>query len=105
MAYNKVILEGHLGKDCEMRFTPDGKAVTKFSLAVNDGKDKKPIWVSITTWEKLAEICNASLKTGSHVLIDGKLSQAGAWLDKGDNLPRASIEVTANTVVFLDKKE
>jgi single-strand DNA-binding protein len=105
MAYNKVILEGHLGKDCDSRFTPEGKAVTKFSLAVNNGKDKKPVWVTITTWENLAEACTKALHAGSRVLIEGRLTEPGAWINQSDNLPRASIEVTASTVVFLDKKE
>jgi single-strand DNA-binding protein len=107
MAYNKVIFEGNLGGDVTMAFTPEGKAVAKFNVAVNDGygKDKNVIWINVRAWEATAEACNSILHKGSRVLVEGHLRTPGAWINKDDNLPRASIEVTANTVVFLDKKE
>jgi single-strand DNA-binding protein len=107
MSYNKTLFEGHLGKEPEMRFTPDGKCVVKFSVGVNDGygENKTTLWYGVTAWEKLAEICNEALHKGSHVFIEGRITEPGAWIGKEDSKAHASIEITANQVVFLDKKE
>ncbi len=80
MAVNKFIGIGNLGKDPEMRFMPDGKAVSNFSIAITERyKDKagepKEVteWVNIVTFGKLAEIAGEYLTKGSQVYVEGKL--------------------------------
>jgi single-strand DNA-binding protein len=79
-----LIIVGNLGRDPEMRFTPSGKPVTDFSVAVNrqfsssNGEQvKETIWFKITTWGKQAEICTQYLKKGASVLIEGRLDYDG----------------------------
>lgn len=98
---NRVILIGNLGKDPEMRFTESGKAVTDFSLGVNDGK--KTEWVNIVAWEKTAELCNQYLNKGSLVCIEGRL-RSSTW-DDDEGKKHYKTEVVANRVIFLSKKE
>jgi single-strand DNA-binding protein len=80
MAVNKFIGIGNLGKDPEMRFMPDGKAVTNFSIAISErykdksGESKEVTeWVNIAFFGKLAEIAGEYLKKGSKVYIEGKM--------------------------------
>lgn len=80
MAVNKFIGIGNLGRDPEMRFMPDGKAVTNFSIAISEKyKDKsgegKEVteWVNVAFFGKLAEIAGEYLKKGSKVYVEGKL--------------------------------
>ena len=77
---NKVILVGNLGRDPEMRFMPDGKAVTNFSIAISErykdksGESKEVTeWVNVAFFGKLAEIAGEYLKKGSKVYIEGKM--------------------------------
>jgi single-strand DNA-binding protein len=104
MDYNKVSFICYVSRDPELRFNPEGKAFSKFGIAINETKDKA-FFANVTAWEKLAELVNESIHKGSRVFVEGKLTTPGAWINKDDNTPRASIEVTANTVIFLDKKE
>ena len=114
--YQKLILVGRLGRDPEMRFTPTGQAVTSFSVATDrqytdqSGKPvKETVWFRITAWGKLAETCNNFLQKGKLVLIEGRLTvdaKTGGprtWVGQ-DGQPRASYEVTANTVKFLSQR-
>lgn len=73
--HNEVVFTGRLGADPEMSFVGSGKAITKFSLAVNQGKDKSPMWLNIVCWEELAEGVNESASKGSLVTVTGRLSQ------------------------------
>jgi single-strand DNA-binding protein len=80
MAVNKFIGIGNLGRDPEMRFMPDGKAVCNFSIAISEKyKDKsgeaKEVteWVNVAFFGKLAEIAGEYLKKGSKVYVEGKL--------------------------------
>ncbi len=106
--YHTIVLAGNLGRDPEMRYTPDGKAVTSFSVAVSDGfgENKKTIWFRITTWEKTAENCNSYLKKGSSVLIEGRITpdkETGSpkVFQRQDGTHGSSYDVTATTVRFL----
>jgi single stranded DNA-binding protein len=72
--HNEVVFTGRLGGDPEMSFVGSGKAITKFSLAVNQGKDKT-MWLNIVCWEELAEGVNESAAKGSLVTVTGRLSQ------------------------------
>lgn len=80
MAVNKFIGIGNLGKDPEMRFMPDGKAVTNFSIAISEkykdknGEQKEVTeWVNIVFFGKLAEVCGEWLKKGQSIYVEGKL--------------------------------
>ena len=111
--YHKVIFAGNLGRDPEMRYTPDGTPVTTFSVATNrrwtnaDGsRGEETAWFRVSAWRRQAEICNEYLRKGRQVLVEGQLRPDPAtggprvWTGN-DNVPRASFEVTALRVVFL----
>jgi single-strand DNA-binding protein len=114
--FHTLILIGNLGRDPEMRFTPSGQPVTSFSVATNrqytnaNGElVKETLWFRVTTWGKLAETCNQYLKKGSKVFIEGRLTAdprtGGPRIWNGqDGQPRASFEVTAQTVRFLSDR-
>jgi len=77
---SNLIVVGNLGRDPEMRYTPSGKPVTDFSVAVNrqfTGSNGQPVkdvvWFKVSTWGKQAEVCNQYLKKGAKVLIEGRL--------------------------------
>ncbi|MDE2688572.1 MAG: single-stranded DNA-binding protein [Chloroflexota bacterium] len=97
--YINIVANGNLGRDPEMRYTQSGKAVTSFSIAVNDRRADETLWVDITCWDRLAEITNTHLNKGRSVLIDGRPS-AHRWTQK-DGQPRGKMEVIANTVEFI----
>jgi single-strand DNA-binding protein len=109
---NKVILIGNLGKDPEIKYTPNGKAHAKFSLATNDRfKDKngewqdRTEWHNIVAWERLAEIAAQYLKKGGKVYIEGRL-QTHSWDDKQTNQKRYMTEIVASELVMLgDRSE
>ncbi len=107
MSYQKVILIGNLGADPEMRYTPGGKAVTSFSLAISkkwttpDGeKREKTLWVRVAAWDKLAELANQYLTKGRQCMVEGELEPANAYTNKAGE-PAASIEITAREIRFL----
>ena len=105
---NKVMLIGRLGKDPEMRFTPQGSLVTTFSLATErswrDGEGelhKEAEWHAIVTWNKLAEMCNEHVRKGSRVYIEGRL-HTRSWED--NKVTHYRTEVIAEDVIFLDRQ-
>jgi len=105
---NKVMIIGNVGKEPEMRFTPDGSAVTSFSVAVNEkytsGGEKKEQteWFNVVAWNKLAEVCNQFLDKGSKVYVEGK-SKTRKWQDK-DEQYHYKTDVIASQVEFLSPK-
>ena len=107
---NKVILVGRLGKDPEMKFTPSGAPVTKFSLATDESyKDKTgekqdhTEWHNIVVWNpKLAEICNEYLTKGKLVYIEGTI-RSHQWQDQSGN-KRTSYDIIANQMQMLGSK-
>jgi single-strand DNA-binding protein len=110
--YHKIIIVGNLGRDPEMRYTPDGTPVTSFSVATNrrwtgsDGQQQEEtVWFRVTAWRRMAEVCNQYLQKGKQVLIEGQLKpdeNGGPRVWTGnDGVARASYEVTALTVKFL----
>ena len=99
--YEQIMLIGHLGRDVELNYTPAGKAVATFSLAVNPRKDSPPTWYRVTCWERLAEVVNEYLTKGSQVFLVGNNLKASAWLDNESGEARASLEITARDVKFL----
>ena len=111
MNVNKVMLIGRLGQEPEAKYTPNGTAVSNFSIATSEKwKDKasgewneKTEWHKVVSWNKQAEFCNQYLKKGSLIYIEGKLVTR-SWDDK-EGQKRYMTEVVANTVQLLDKKE
>jgi single-strand DNA-binding protein len=106
---NKVILVGRLGKDPEVRYTPDGTMVTNFTLATDESyKDKngekvqKTEWHRISTFGKLAEICGNYLVKGKLVFVEGKI-RTSSWDDK-EGVKRYSTDIVANDMKMLDSK-
>jgi single-strand DNA-binding protein len=106
---NKVILIGRLGKDPDVRYTPDGTMVTNFNLATDEQwKDKngekvqKTEWHRIVTWGKLAEICGNYLVKGKLVFIEGRI-QTRSWEDK-EGVKRFTTEIIASNMQMLDSK-
>jgi single-strand DNA-binding protein len=107
---NKVILVGNLGKDPELRYTPNGTAVATFPLATSSRwKDssgefqEKTDWHRIVAWGRQAEVCNEYLKKGSQVYVEGKI-QYRSFEDKDGN-KRFITEVIARLVRMLGRKE
>ena len=94
---------GRLGKDVELRYTQSGKAFATFSLAVDDGygENRKTYWFSVVVWDKLAETCANSLKKGSKVLVDGKLTSRTS---EKDGKKQTFWDIVAFSVEFLDPK-
>lgn len=108
-ALNRVQLIGYLGKDPETRFTPTGRKVAHFSLAVTnrwksaDGEMKEYTeWINIEAWGRLGEICQQYLHKGSLVYVEGRL-RTDRYEDK-EGETKYFTKVVALTMQMLDKK-
>jgi single-strand DNA-binding protein len=107
---NKVQLTGNLGKDPETRYTPQGSAITKFSVASSrswrtaEGEDREDTeWFNVVAWNKLGEICAQYLQKGSRVYIEGRL-QTRSWEDQQTGQKRYMTEVIATDMIMLDSR-
>ena len=107
---NKVILVGNLGRDPELRYTPNGQAVATFSIATNEvwtdksgEKQTRTEWHRIVAWAKLAETCGEYLNKGKQVYIEGSI-QTRTWDDK-NGTKRTSTEIRAQKVIMLGRAE
>ena len=108
--YNQVIVLGNLGKDPEVKYTPGGKDVANFSVAVNESwtdksgqKQERVEWVRVVVWDKLAELCGEYLAKGRQAMVVGRL-QTREWNNK-EGVKQYTTEVVATTVQFLGGKE
>lgn len=106
---NKVMIIGNLGRDPEMRYMPNGKPVTNFSVAVSrrwntpDGDTREETeWFNIVMYEKLAELSNTYLTKGQKVYIEGRL-QTRSW-EGQDGQKHQRSEVIANQMIMLTPK-
>jgi single-strand DNA-binding protein len=106
-SFNSVVLLGHLARDPELRYTPQGVAVCDFTLATNrkftrkDGEKAEEVaFVDVTTWMRLAEISAEFLKKGRAVLVSGRLVQ-DRWQDESTGQKRSKLRVVADAVQFL----
>ena len=98
---NKVFLTGRLAQQPESRYTPSGKSVCLFSLAVERrGTGEAPDYIDIITWEQVADACSAHLGKGRRVGLAGRL-QVRKFVDS-DGKQRKITEVIASEVEFLD---
>ena len=112
--YDQLTIVGNLGRDPEMRYLPDGTAVTNLNVACNrkwtggDGAaQEQTIWYRISVWGKQAEGCNQYLEKGRQVLVEGLLTpdkETGSprVFTRQDGTAGASFEVRANLVKFLN---
>ena len=103
---NKIIVIGHLGRDPEMRYTPNGQSVTSFSVAssrryrTSDGEQREETeWFNVSAFGRLADTCNQYLSKGRQVYVEGRL-RGRSYTDR-DGQPRYSLEINANEVHFL----
>ncbi len=109
MSVNKVILVGNVGRDVEMRHTPSGASVAKFSLATNEvWKDKggqrqeHTEWHNIVAWGRLAEICGTYVSKGRQLYVEGTLRTRTYDDEKGNR--RYFTEVRANVIQLLGSR-
>ncbi len=107
---NKVMVIGRLGKDPETRYTPQGSAMTRFSVASGrrwrtaEGEDREETeWFNVVAWDKLAEICAQYLLKGSQVYIEGRL-KTRSWDDQATGQKRYITEVVAGDMIMLDTR-
>lgn len=107
---NKWIGIGRLGKDPEVRYTPDGAMVTSFSLATdrqwkdkNGEKQQETEWHNIVIFGKLAEICGNYLSKGSLIYLEGKI-QTRKWKDK-EGVTRYTTEIVGKEMKMLSGKK
>ena len=106
MSFNRIILVGNLGRDPELRYTPQGTPVCSFSMATNERrKDKtgemqdQTTWFRVTLWGRQAETASQYLTKGKPIYIEGRL-RVEEWTDR-DGKSRQSLEVTATDMQFI----
>ncbi len=106
---NKVILIGRLGKDPELKYTPNGSPVARFTLATDEvfkdragEQQKRTEWHTIVAWNKLAEICGEYLTKGKQIYIEGSI-RSRQWEDQSGN-KRTSYEIVARDMRMLGSK-
>ncbi len=111
--YHKIIIVGNLGRDPEMRYTPDGTPVTSFSVATNrrwtnsDGTPgEETVWFRVTAWRRQAEVAAQYLSKGRQVMVEGRLRPDPATggprvYQRQDGSCGAQYEVTADRIIFL----
>ena len=109
MSFNKIIIVGNLGKDPELRYTPQGVAVCDFSMATNERKRDKSgefqevaTWFRVTLWRNQAENAAKYLKKGSQVFIEGRLGLE-EWTDRDGNT-RQTLSVQASDMHFIGSR-
>ena len=111
MAFSKIQIVGNLGRDPEMRYTASGRPVTEFSVAVNQSTKNQQTgeWVEATDWFRVSiwgdrgERAAENLRKGNRVLVDGRFRTRE--YEAKDGQKRISLEITADTVLGLDKRE
>ena len=108
---NKVILVGRLGADPDIRYSPNGVAVAKFSLATNDyvssggegNREERTEWHRIVTFGKTAEFCGNYLAKGRQVFVEGSI-RTNQWED-AQGQKRYSTEIIAREIQLLGSAE
>lgn len=106
MSFNKIIIVGNLGRDPELRYTPQGTAVCDFSMATNEKKRDKsgelqPVatWFRVSLWGKQAELAAKYLTKGSSVYVEGRLGME-EWTDREGN-KRQTLNVHGTDMQFI----
>ena len=108
MTLNKMMVIGNVGSDPEMRYTPNGSAVTNFSVATNrryttaDGEQREETeWFRVAAWNRLAETCNQYVTKGMKIYVEGRLNSRPYITQDGQ--ARAGNEISAFEVKFLSR--
>ena len=110
MAFCKVMIIGNLGRDPEMRYTPTGKPVTQFSVAVNQSTKNQQTgeWIEETDWFRVsvfgdrAERAAEQLRKGNRVFVEGRFRTRE--FEGQDGQKRTSLDLTADNVISLEKR-
>jgi single-strand DNA-binding protein len=107
---NKCTIIGNLGRDPEMRYTPNGNSVTEFSVATSrtyNSKDGERVeeteWFNVVTWARLAETCAQYLAKGRQVYVEGRMDTR-SW-DGECGKKHYRTELVAETVKFLGGRD
>ena len=110
MAFSKLMIIGNLGRDPEMRYTPSGRPVTDFSVAVTHrGRDQQTgewsdlgtDWFRVSVWGDRAERAAEQLRKGNRVFVEGRFRTRE--YDAKDGTHRTSLEITADNVITLER--
>jgi single-strand DNA-binding protein len=106
MSFNKIIIVGNLGRDPELRYTPQGTAVCNFSMATTEKRRDKSgefndvtTWFRVTVWDKKAEVAAKYLQKGSQVYIEGRLNLF--YCPDRDGITLTTLDVTATDMQFV----
>ena len=106
MSFNKIILVGNLGRDPELRYTPQGTPVCSFTMATNERRKDKTgemqdltTWFRVTLWGRQAETASQYLTKGKSVYIEGRL-RVDEWIDR-DGKARYTLDVQASDLHFI----
>jgi single-strand DNA-binding protein len=105
-SFNKITIVGYLGRDPELRYTPQGTPVCDFSVATTERRKDKggepqdsTTWFKVVFWGRQAEVASQYLSKGKQVYLEGRLSQR-EWQDRDGNT-RTSLEVTGSDLQFI----
>lgn len=108
-SFNKIILVGYLGRDPELRYTPQGTAICKFSIATsekrkhNDGEaEESTTWFRCTAWGRQGELAQEYLSKGSQAYVEGQLREE-KYTDR-EGQTRSSLEVNVREIYFLSTR-
>ncbi len=111
MAFSKVMIIGNLGRDPEMRYTPSGRAVTEFSVAVThstrdqatgEWSDEQTDWFRVTVWGDRAERTAEQFRKGNRVFVEGRFRTRE--FERKDGTKGISLEITADNVIPLERR-
>src|ERR1700682_1767359 len=109
MSFNKITLVGNLGRDPELRYTPQGTPVCSFSMATNERrKDKtgemqdQTTWFRVTLWGRQAETASQYLTKGRPIYVEGRL-RVEEWTDR-DGKPRFTLEIHGTEMQFIGSR-
>jgi single-strand DNA-binding protein len=111
MALSKIQIIGNLGRDPELRYTPNGRPVASFTVAVNQSTKNQQTgewieatdWFRVSVWGDRGERAAENLRKGSRVFVDGRFK--AREYEANDGQKRMSLDITADTVLGLDKRE
>ena len=111
MAFSKVMIIGNLGRDPEMRYTPNGRPVTEFSVAVThstrdqatgEWSDEATDWFRVTVWGDRAERTADQFRKGNRVFVEGRFRTRE--FERKDGTKGISLEITADNVIAFERK-
>ncbi len=106
MTFQLITLIGNAGRDAELRYTPNGKAVADFSLATTDSYNDETTWWKITMWGPLAENVSKYITKGKQVFITGTMLHTEPNIWTPDNgVPRAQYEITVRELKLLGGRQ